>query len=44
MRKLVWFVMAGGTGFAIDAGLTQLLIALTPPVRSLPASRRSWRP
>lgn len=30
MRKLVWFVMAGGTGFAIDAGLTQLLIALTP--------------
>jgi len=30
MRKLVWFVMAGGTGFAIDAGLTHLLIALTP--------------
>lgn len=30
MRKLAWFVVAGCTGFAIDAGLTYLLIALTP--------------
>lgn len=30
MRRLVWFVIAGGTGFAIDAGLTHFLIAFTP--------------
>jgi putative flippase GtrA len=30
MRKLIWFVLAGGTGFAIDAGITHLLITLTP--------------
>ncbi|HEX5934604.1 MAG TPA: GtrA family protein [Pseudorhizobium sp.] len=29
MKRLVWFVVVGGTGFAIDAGLTHLLIAFT---------------
>ena len=30
MKRLFWFLLAGGTGFAIDAGLTHLLIAATP--------------
>src|SRR3546814_2402492 len=30
MKRLFWFLLAGGTGFAIDAGLTHLLIAITP--------------
>ena len=30
MKRLFWFVLAGGTGFAVDAGLTHLLIAMTP--------------
>lgn len=29
MKRLLWFVVAGGTGFTIDAGLTYLLLALT---------------
>lgn len=29
MRKLVWFILSGGTGFAIDLGLTHLLLAMT---------------
>lgn len=29
MKKLAWFVLAGGTGFAIDAGVTHLLLSLT---------------
>lgn len=30
MKKLFWFVVAGGSGFAVDAGVTLLLIAYTP--------------
>lgn len=30
MKKLAWFVLAGGTGFAIDAGVTHILLSLTP--------------
>ena len=29
MKKLAWFVFSGGTGFAIDAGLTHLFLVLT---------------
>jgi putative flippase GtrA len=30
MNRLLWFVLAGGTGFAVDAGLTHGLLVLTP--------------
>ena len=30
MKKLAWFVVAGGTGFAVDAGVLSLLLAFTP--------------
>lgn len=30
MRRLAWFSVAGGTGFAVDAGVLSLLLAFTP--------------
>ena len=30
MKKLAWFVAAGGIGFAVDAGVLGLLLAFTP--------------
>jgi len=30
MKRLAWFVLSGGTGFAIDAGLTHLCLSMTP--------------
>ncbi len=30
MRRIVWFAVAGGTGFLVDAGLLALLLAATP--------------
>ncbi|MFB9949824.1 GtrA family protein [Rhizobium puerariae] len=30
MKRLFWFLIAGGGGFLIDAGLTQALIVLGP--------------
>nr|CAD6427378.1 GtrA family protein [Rhizobium sp. Q54] len=29
MKKLAWFIVSGGTGFAVDAGVTQLLLWFT---------------
>ncbi|QRM53909.1 GtrA family protein [Sinorhizobium sp. BG8] len=30
MRKLLWFAVAGGTGFLVDAGMLAILLSLTP--------------
>lgn len=30
MRRLVWFAVAGGTGFLVDAAVLALLLAATP--------------
>ena len=39
MKKLIWFLFAGGTGFVIDAGLTQglILAGLSPFAARIPA-------